>query len=273
MTRIHRSTTWCRRGRRLTGFAVLVVLTAVGAAPLPGPIAAPPDRAFDLNRRLEALDPARPLMYLELAEDLADGLPSGESADRALARRLYGLAGRLDPDGLAASAALGIASLTPDARIASRFRAAASLLDPAAGVGSSVIRPEVDLETAFEIAESFGEFRSGRSAGLRRLLEDPTRVRLLRMWDDALPGGVDWLMRQSASGGRNRPPLNRDDMLLMIRVELALLDLGQPSWSSLLAMDGDPAIVDLRPERAIEMLLDDDSARLTVHRGGAWREP
>lgn len=257
-----------RRGIAI-GSAVLLTSLAIAAAPLPR--SAPPDRPFDLTRRLEALDPSRPIMYLELAEELADRLPSGESPDRALARRLYGLAGRLDPDGLAASAALGLASLASDARTAARFRAAASLLDPDAAGATGTGRPEVDLETAFEVSDAFGGFRSGRSVGLRRLLEDPTRERLLRAWDDALPGGVDWLRRQAETGGRNRPALGRDDVLAMIRVELVLLDLGRPSWSTLLAIDDDPAIVDLRPERVLDMLLDDDDAARPVHRGGEWR--
>ena len=58
----------------------------------------------------------------------------------------------------------------------------------------------------------------------------------------------------------------------MVRVELALLDLGRPSWSTLLAIDADPPIIDLRPERVPEMLLDEDAFRRPVRRGGAWRE-
>lgn len=259
---------WGRRGI-VAIVATLLALLAVAAAPLPR--SAPPDRGFDLARRLEALDPTRPVMYLELAEEVADGLPSGESPDRTLARRLYGLAGRLDPDGLAASAALGLASLAPDARTAARYRAAASLLDPGVVGTVGTGRPEVDLETAFEVSEAFGGFRCGRSVGLRRLLADPTRERMLRAWDDALPGGVDWLRRQAEAGGRSRPSLGRDDVLAMVRVELVLLDSGRPSWSTLLAIDDDPAIIDLRPERVLDLLLDDDAAARPVHRGGEWR--
>lgn len=251
--------------------AVVSMLIAIAAAPLPGSV--PPERPFDLERRLETLDPASPVMYLELAEELADLLPSGESSDRALARRLYGLAGRLDPDGLAASAALGLASLAPDERIASRYRAAAAMLDPEIKGPGGGGRPEVDLETAFEVSDAFGEFRSGRRRGLQRLLEDPTRERMLLAWDDVLPGGVVWLRRQIEGGSRNRPPLRAEDTLAMIRVELILLDHGKSNWSTLLAIEDDPAIVDLRPERVLDLLLDDDAASRSIRRGGEWQAP
>ena len=58
----------------------------------------------DLESRLEALDPADPRGYFELAEDLADG---DSDQERRIARRLFGLAGRLDREKYAASAALG----------------------------------------------------------------------------------------------------------------------------------------------------------------------
>lgn len=248
---------------------LLLLLASIGAGPMP--VSAPPERPFDLEQRLEALDPTRPLGYLELAEELADRLSTGPSDDRALARRLYGLAGRLDPDGLAASAALGLASLASDDRMAARYRAAAALLDPQVNARAGTARPEVDLETAFEISEAFGEFRSGRAIALRRLLADPARERLIRAWDEALPGGVDWLRSQVATSLRNEPSLTRGDTLAMVRVELALLDLGRPSWSTLLAIDDDPPIIDLRPERVPEMLLDDDAFREPIRRDGQWR--
>jgi len=255
----------------LLGVTVVHAVATI-AAPMSSPAAAPPDRAFDLEARLEALDPARPIEYLELAEEIAEGLEPGGGTDRTLARRLYGLAGRLDPDGLAASAALGIASLATDPRTRDRYRAAASLLDPDAVRGDGTARPEVDAATAMEISEAFGEFRSGRAIGLRRTLQDPARVRLLRSWDEALPGGVDWLRRQVEAAGRGRPALSRGDALAMIRVELALLDRGRPDWSTLLAVEQDPPIVDLRADRVPSLLLDDESAARPRYRNGAWVE-
>jgi hypothetical protein len=247
-----------------TAFLTLVVAAAST------PTIAPPIRSFDLEARLTALDPARPIEYLELAEEVAEGLASGDNADRALARRLYGLAGRLDPRGLAASAALGIASLTPDERTADRYRAAASMLDPDAAGPSAGVEAGVDTATAMEISEAFGEFRTGRAIALRRMLQDPARERLLRSWDQALPGGLEWLKRQAEAAGKGRPALDRSDALAMIRIELVLLDRGRPDWSTLLALEGDPPIVDLRVDRVPEMLLDDDSAARPRYRSGQW---
>lgn len=258
------------RGGLPSVIALAACLLAGAAAPMVP--ADPPPRGFDLQARLEDLDPARPIEYLELAEEIAEGLATGESADRVLARRLYGLAGRLDPDRLAASAALGLASLATDARTKERYRAAASLLDPESVRSVTADRPEVDAETALEIGEAFGDFRSGRTIGLRRALQDPARERLIQGWDHALPGGIEWLRRQTEAGGRQRPVVDRTDALAMIRVELALLDRGRPQWSTLLALEGDPPIVDLRVDRVPSLLLDDAAASRPRHRGGAWVE-
>lgn len=270
MTRLPRFDGTGRRPRLGLSLGCLAIFSTVAVAAAPDARVAPPVRAFDLEARLESLDPARPIMYLELAEELADGLASGESSDRGLARRLYGLAGRLDPEGLASSAALGIASLSIDARAAARYRAAAALLDPDAGGTVVMQRPGVDLETAFEISEAFSAFRLGRFSRLREHLEDPTSERALRAWDASLPGGVDWLKQQVKSGGKNRPALARSEALAMVRIELALLDLGRPSWSTLIAIDGDPPLIDLRADRVLEMLLDDDAATRPVRRNGQW---
>jgi hypothetical protein len=263
--------------RRLSALGVWCLMTlstfVVATANVTGSAGAPrSDPPFDLDDRLEALDPTRPIEYLELAEEIAEGVSAGAGTERALARRLYGLAGRLDPEGLAASAALGIASLAPDARTADRYRAAASLLSPESVRTIGNRRPEIDAATAMEISEAFGEFRSGRAIALRRVLQDPARERLLRGWDEALPGGIGWLKRQVEGSGRGRPDLDRSDALAMIRVELVLLDRGRPSWSTLLAVEGDPPIVDLRPDRVPALLLDDDSASRPRYRNGAWVE-
>lgn len=267
-----RAVTVVALGVALLVSSVLATASNLGASPVSGATTAPPERPFDLERRLETLDRARPLEYLELAEEICEGLPPGPSADRALARRLYGLAGRLDPDALGASAALGIASLELDARTADRYRAAALLLDPDAVRAARRIRPEVDIATAMEISESFGDFRTGRANALRKVLEDPARMRLLRAWIDSLPGGVEWLTRQVEGAGRGRPDLDRSDALAMIRVELVLLDRGRPDWSTLLAVEDDPPIVDLRVDRVPSLLLDDDSASRPHRRDGAWVE-
>ena len=76
-------------------------------------ISAGTDRATAVwSSRLEALHPSRPMEYFELAEEVAD--EAGDEAGRDLARRLFGLAGILDPEGLARSAALAQADLAAE---------------------------------------------------------------------------------------------------------------------------------------------------------------
>lgn len=263
------STTFRIRRPRRGAIALTVLL--LGAATMGFTRqAGPAERPFDLERRLAELDPNRPVMYIELAEEIALGLDRGDSADRRLARRLYGLAGRLDPSELGASAALGIASLVPELREKERYWAAAALLDPGVTGLLRPTRPEVDGETALGISNAFGQFRSGRPARLRSILDDRHGEAILRHWDATLPGGVDWLRRQAESAGRSRPVLTRSDITSMVRVEVALLDLERPGWSTLLATERDPAMVDLKPDRVLELFVDDESASRPLYRGGEW---
>ncbi|MCP4066876.1 MAG: hypothetical protein GY741_01205, partial [Phycisphaeraceae bacterium] len=96
----------------------------------------------DWEPRLEGLDPRRPMAYFELGEEIADAATSPES--RELARRLFGIAGRIDREGLGASAALALAALAPDRRTAARLRAVAAMQDGRRGsVGALPERPRV----------------------------------------------------------------------------------------------------------------------------------
>jgi hypothetical protein len=250
----------------------LTMLACVGIAAMPinNVEATGAGSVIDLTRRLEALDPGQPMGYLELAEEIADGLTAGESPERSLARRLFGLAGRLDPEGLGSSAALGLASLAPNARLAERYRAIATLAESSPRPSLGGRRLEVDAATAMEVSEAFSSFRIGRFAPMRRVLEDPARRRLIRTWDQALSGGVDWLERESRNGGDQRPPLDRDRALMMIRIELLLLDRGRPAWSTLLPLEGDPPLLDLQTESVATMLLDADAASRPRYRNGVW---
>ena len=89
------------RTARHTGIACLAVLFCMFPSAL-GVSASAPTR---WDARLEALDPTRPLDYFLLGEEVADAAVN--EAERQLARELFGLAGALDRDRLARSAALG----------------------------------------------------------------------------------------------------------------------------------------------------------------------
>ena len=195
--------------------------------------------------------------------------PSLDRGSRT-ARRLFGLAGRLDPDKYASSAALGLAELAADARSRSRLRAAATMLPGGASVVHGQFRRNIDPATAFEVSEAFGDFRAGKMIKLRRLLEDPAVRRLLESSDDVLPGGVRWL-EESMPKGRQLPELSQTDQLAMLRFELMLLEGGRPSWSTLLTVEGDPALLEFDAEGMERLLLDEETLR-PVRRDRRWVE-
>jgi hypothetical protein len=225
-------------------------------------------RDAELERRLERLDPNDPQAYFELGEDLAEGVRG--RPDVAIARRLFGLAGRLDPEKYAASAALALASLESDSSEATKLRAAATLLP--GGGGMNVVRRggRVDPEMALSISTAFGAFSSGRPSPLRRLLADRSVRRILESWDDVLPGGVDWL--QAAADDRpGSRTLALKERLLMIHLELSLLERGHPDWSTLLVIEGDPPLLEVDSSRLEKMLLDEERLR-PLRRDGRWVE-
>lgn len=218
-----------------------------------------------LEQRLEALDPTDPRAYFELAEDLADG---DSEEERRVARRLFGLAGRLDREKYSASAALGIAELASDARTRKRLRAAATMLPGGSPMLIASWRRQADPQTAFQVSEAFGEFRTGRMVKLRRLFEDPVVRRLFETSDDVLPGGVNWL-EEASEGGRRIPELSRTDQLALLRFELMLLESGRPSWSTLLAVERDPPLLEVDAEGLDRLLLDEETIR-PLRRDGRW---
>ena len=221
----------------------------------------------DWEPRLEGLDPRRPMAYFELGEEIADAATSPES--RELARRLFGIAGRIDREGLGASAALALAALAPDRRTAARLRAVAAMQDGRRGsVGALPERPRVDATTAIGVSEAFGGFRTGRTSKLRVLLEDPEGRRLLERWDETLPGGVAWLTERSRRSARSRPDLSESEVLAMLRVEVGLLQAQAPTWSSVLDLDGDEPLLEIPVENIDEMILDGEL--LPYRRNGRW---
>lgn len=252
---------------RLMAFGVSILVSLTLGLLAAGSTAKPTLAKKDWTPRLSELDPARPLEYFELGEEIADS--AATDRDRAIARRLFGIAGRIDPEGLGASAALALATLTTDRRAADRLRAAAAMLgDGITRPGGAADRTTVDPLTALEISEAFGGFRTGRTSKLRQLMDDPLRLRLLETWDDSLPGGVKWLAAQSRRSARSRPDLDEDEVLAMLRIEAGLLQGPQTSWSSMLDLDGDEPLLEIRVDRIDQMLLDGEL--LPYWRDGRW---
>ena len=134
--------------------------------------------------------------------------------------------------------------------------------------GGEADRTTVDPLTALEISEAFGGFRTGRTSKLRQLVDDPIRLRLLKTWDASLPGGVKWLAEQSRRSSRSRPDLAEDEILAMLRIEAGLLQGNQRTWSSMLDLDGDEPLLEIRVDRIDEMLLYGEL--LPYWRDGRW---
>ena len=251
---------------------LMIAVWSVGPLPAQGVgfsmVSGNAGRDAELERRLERLDPNDPQAYFELAEDLAEGVRG--RPDVAVARRLFGLAGRLDPEKYAASAALALASLESDSSEATKLRAAATLLPGGSGMNTVRRGGRVDPEMALSISTAFGAFSSGRPSPLRRLLADRSVRRILESWDDVLPGGVDWL--QAAADDRpGSRTLALKERLLMIHLELSLLERGHPDWSTLLAIEGDPPLLEVDSSRLEKMLLDEERLR-PLRRDGRWVE-
>ena len=220
------------------------------------------------QERLEALTPSDPMAYFLLAEEVHDQDPTDPQAAR-LAARLFGTAGRLDPDGLASSSALAIAEIMANDNEARRMRAVARMLDARQVGGRMSVRSgEVDSETAFEIGEALARLRSGRSSSMRKLLGDAAIMSALRPWDRALPGGLDWL-KSVAQRRSGRPDFSRDELVQLLRMEVRLMEGEQPSWSSeVLGIHGRP-LLEVQPDE-IDDLLGGDPDR-PWWRDGQWR--
>ncbi|MBM4110612.1 MAG: hypothetical protein FJ254_04520 [Phycisphaerae bacterium] len=174
-----------------------------------------------LSERLSALDPGAPLAYLEAGEDAAR---DGEiDLARQLFRRCGALAAAKSDSGMAASAALGMASLEdptgPDGAW-SRWRALARMLAPSRVTGNRTA-PDADR---LRFAELISHYRAGRSLQAQRLGRDPSCVALAREWGALLPGGGEGFIRACTGLSASAPPQlspRQSDQLLA--VESALL--------------------------------------------------
>lgn len=244
---------------------ILIALAAVLFA------ASPP---ADREARLEALDPGRPLEYLELAEEIADGLsPEGSDADRQLARRLFALAGLLDRESLGRSAALGLLSLETDRLQRQRLEAAARLLAPAAPVDAVAVE-RIDAAAAVAVSEAFSALRRGRGQQGTGALRVPGADELLERHGASLPGGAKRLREDLKvfRSGSMRPEIDRARRDSMFSVDDALLSAaaGRPDgrFSTDLTLGGDAPLLEVDTRR-LETVFGVDLSR-PVRRGGQW---
>lgn len=175
-----------------------------------------------LAERLAGLDPATPLAYLEAGEDAAR---DGEvDLARQLYRRCGALAASRHEAGLAASAALGMASLEDPSRrdgAWAAWHALARMLAPTRVTGGPRVAPDADR---LRFAELISHYRAGRSLQAQRLGRDASCVALAREWGALLPGGGEGFIRACTGLSATAPPqLSPRQADQLMAVEAALL--------------------------------------------------
>lgn len=188
---------------------IVAMLLAIGLVP-------------PLSVRLVGLDPSRPLDYLEAGEDAA------RDGDVDLARQLYrrcgSLAAAADDPGMAASAALGMASLEDPSGghgAWATWHALARMLAPSRVTGGMRVAPDADR---LRFAELISHYRAGRSLQAQRLGRDPSCVALARAWGALLPGGGEGFIRACTGLSASAPPqLSPRQADQLMAVEAALL--------------------------------------------------
>jgi hypothetical protein len=246
----------------------LALLVAVLAAPAAAQRSARPQVRW--GPRLESLTPTAPMDYFELAEEVADAAKG--QADLSLARHLFGLAGALDPGRLGRSACLALADLARDEHVRRRYLALATLLDRRGGAGgwSGREEAEIDRTAALALAEALSHYRNGNGDKALTSLRSPGAMDLLRGHGPALRGGVDrFLADCQLYKGQSRPFVSDQDLVVMLRLEVALLAGRERTWADELLLTGGRPLVEVDPGRLEETFGVDASRPYFVD--GEWR--
>lgn len=216
------------------------------------------------DARLARLDPVRPMDYLELGEEVADGAVA--EADKRLARELYGLAGALDPSRLGRSAMLALASIADTPAERQRALAAAELVGGRGSRRNALTAEPAQLESLSR-AISYHRRAEGRKA-LGALKQDDADA-LLEKVGDALAGGAQVFREECKAMRAGSPPVADEDVIVRGHlVELALRNGEMRAPGLDLALLGD--------EPLIEIDLSDPESTWRVDpkrawwRGGKW---
>ncbi|MHC4946649.1 MAG: hypothetical protein ACYTG1_00085 [Planctomycetota bacterium] len=223
--------------------------------------------------RLEALHPDRPIEYFELAEEVAD--EAATVAERSLARRLFALAGALDPARLGRSACLALADMADRDHVRRRLTALAGLLDrpgAAAGLGGMTPASAADPVPAVAVSEAFGHFRQGRGSRALSTLGEDEAMGIVESHEHALRGGLrrfveDCKLYRSGL----RPTLSEAQLENLLLLEAGLLAGERRSWAADLHLGRGRPLVEVDPRR-LEQTLGVDPAR-SLYRDGRWVEP
>ncbi|MHC4218605.1 MAG: hypothetical protein ACYSU7_09145 [Planctomycetota bacterium] len=247
------------------GTALIMVIATAAAAWWPQA------DADQWEERLEALSPADPMAYFELAEEVAD--EPGDGSQLALARHLFGLSGALAPQRLGRSACLAIADLEPNEYAKRRMIALGTLLDRRAGGligqqpgGAAPIHPEA----ALAVSEAISYYRKGDGARALKALDQPGAMDLLDAWGSVVfrGGATRFVEDCRLYRGARKPTLTPQDQIAILRFEAAILAGNDRAWSGdLLLTEGRP-LIEVDPDRTEEVLGVDGSR--PCYRNGHW---
>ena len=256
MNRTLRAASW------FFGFMLLAVLS--GAS-----------RYDDLESHLSELRPEEPMVYFELAEEIADA--AEEPKQRALARRLFALSGVLAPEQLGRSACLALADMEEDEQARRRLMALASLFGSpdlsqvgAEDWGASPIEKHTS-SAVLAVTEAMSHYRRGMGSQAMAALRKPGVMELLEECEDHLPGGINRFMEDcKLYRGQLRPNLSEDHRVRMLRLEIALLTSSDRPWSSELLYGRGRPLIEVDPLR-LEEAFGVDGSR-PIYRDGKWVE-
>lgn len=186
---------------------------------------------------LEALDPAVPVGYIELAETIADTADSPQQ--RQLAIRLFALGATLAPEQWGRSGMLGVLELLEDEQ---QIRGVRALLELQEDMRPSMLpdrRIVMGSQTrasiiAFDVLSSI---RSGNIKTARSLLRHSSGPReVLEQYEDDVPGGMRRLLERVESALENRPiQLTGSEYVAQLQVQSRLLGGRRETWSAALS--------------------------------------
>jgi hypothetical protein len=227
--------------------------------------------------RLAALDPSKPALYRDYAEELRARRRDPEARDMAL--RLYLTAAWLDRANLGRPALLGMISLARSPQEARKFRAALYLIDPrttletlqAPPASNPAAASDEDTAAARELLRAVRLLRTGKGATARSIIEKPPVEKLLANYNRILS-------KAEFNAAAGQAALERRELRQVLLLELELDALLNPTaatseqaaslaWSRELQGAGGKAV----PSLSLETLTEFDP-RQCIWREGKWVE-
>jgi len=258
------------------GMALAVVgISAIAVSALAG------TGTLRLRERLANLDPQEPIVYYELAEEVAYEQPE----DIALARTLYvlsfELARRRDPrTPLGPSVCLALADLSTSAPERRWLRSLArSMADGGGGAVLPLTPSDVDIspQVALTVAQALGDFHNGEyRKAIDAIDKDPAVREVFERETRSLPGGASRIENELRSepkcrrcrnkriiranattndysicpicNGNPGPNLRDPELIDLLRVSSKLLGGTTSTWSAQFILDEGRPLRDIDPD-------------------------